>query len=180
MTSENQAPIPDNEEEPTSAEDHHYRMRFQWHDLMEDLIEDGRRRGLFDGLAGAGKPLDLDNHIYEGNNSLANQLMKANDIRPIWLSQRLAITEKIESFRATMERTWERYRATLAQSPGDSHRKALALGWDSVCKRWDEDISALNREIETYNLKRPPGQMEIFKLRLVDELQRIDAPRYLP
>ncbi|HMT20385.1 MAG TPA: DUF1992 domain-containing protein [Promineifilum sp.] len=164
---------------PTSDEEHRRRMRFQWNDLMEDLIEDGRRRGLFDDLPGAGRPLDLGQNLYEGNNTLANRLMKHNDIRPAWLAHRLDVTDKIDAFRADLRRTWTRYRVAFEQAPDSSHRPALSIGWDDACKDWQAAIEKLNKDVESYNLKRPSGQPELFKLRLSDELKRAGAPRYL-
>ncbi len=169
-------PSPEDNHDP---DEHHRRMRFQWHDLMEDLIEDGRRRGLFDALPGAGKPLNLDRNIYEGSNTLANQLMKDNDIHPAWLSNRLGVVEKIERFRSEMSRTWERYRSAFDQAQGQSHRQALNVGWDEVCRSWQSRIEEINKEIASYNLKRPREQMELYALRLADELKRIEAPRFL-
>ena len=164
---------------PQTNEDHRRRMRFQWHDLMEDLIEDGRRRGLFEDLPGAGRPLDLEHNLYEGSNALANRLMKHNDIRPAWLTHRIDVSERIDAFREEMRRTWERYRAAFEQAQGVAHRPALSIGWDDACRGWLATIEKLNKEIESYNLKRPRGQPELFKLRLDDELRRVDAPRYL-
>ena len=154
-------------------------MRYQREDLIEELIEDGQRRGLFEALPGAGKPLELEQNFYEGSAALANQLMKNNDIRPPWLSYRIDVTEKIEAFRADVRVTWERYRLAFEQAAGESHRPALSIGWDDACRRWQTTIEQLNKAIESYNLKRPRGQVELFKLRLNDELKRVDAPRYL-
>lgn len=154
-------------------------MRYQWHDLMEDLIEDGRRRGLFDELPGAGQPLNLERNIFEASNALANQLMKDNDIHPAWLSHRLGVSEKIEKLRAEISRTWDRYRLAFDQAQSQSQRQALNVGWDDNCKHWQTTIHDLNKEIASYNLKRPRGQMELFTLRLADELKRVEAPRYL-
>ena len=178
MSNDSESPAP-SDSEPASGDDHRRRMRFQWNDLIEDMIEDGRRRGLFEDLPGKGKPLDLEQNIYEGSSALANKLMKANEIKPAWLSQRMDVSEKIDQLRVEMRRTWTRYRTSFEQSQGETHRQALSLGWDDMCCRWQKSIEKLNKEIETYNLKRPNGQMELFKLRLDDELERIDAPRRL-
>jgi DnaJ family protein C protein 28 len=174
------------DDQPVSGEDHRRRMRYQWRDLMEDLIEDGRRRGLFDDLPGAGRPLDLEQNVFEGANTLANRLMKDNDIRPAWLNQRVEIVERIDGLRAEIGREWGRFRAAFDRAEGEghrpalsSHRLALASGWDDACRRWEGTIDRLNKEIDSYNLKRPPGQAEIIKLRLADELRRAAAPRYL-
>ena len=164
---------------PPAGEEHRRRMRFQFRDLMEDLIEDGRRRGLFDNLPGSGRPLDLDPNLYEGNNALANQLMKDNDVRPPWLTHRMDVSDKIDAFRADVARTWQRYGAARDQAAGESHRAALAIGWDEGCRNWQTKIEAINHDVDAYNLKRPRSQLELFRLRLADELKRVDAPRYL-
>lgn len=181
MTEKTQKSDPPSQDEGRAAtgDDHRRRMRFEWQDLMDDLIEDGRRRGLFDDLPGRGRPLNLDKHVYEGGNSLANQLMKDNDVRPAWLSHRLDVVAKVEGLREEIGRAWERYREAFERAHGDSHRPALTLGWDDNCQRWQETMDGLNKEIELYNLKRPSGQPEIYKLRLADELKRANAPRYL-
>ena len=67
----------------------------------------------------------------------------------------------------------------LRRAQGDGHRPALTIGWDDSCRRWETAIVALNKEIDGYNLKRPASQLELFKLRLDDELKRAGAPRYL-
>ena len=116
------------EEENGSQDEHRRRMRFQWNDLMEDLIEDGRRRGLFENLPGKGKPLNLEHNAYEGSNTLANQLMKANDAKPIWLAQRIGVSEKIDELRTEMARVWERYKMAFSHAYGDSHRQGSCAG----------------------------------------------------
>jgi len=121
----------------------------------------------------------LDENAFEGSARLANKLLKDNDLRPAWLSHRVNVVEKIDALRADIARTWGRYRQAFAQAQGAGHRPALTLGWDDACRRWETAIVALNKEIESYNLKRPMSQLELFKLRLDDELRRIDAPRFL-
>jgi hypothetical protein len=155
------------------------RMRHDWRDLIEDLIEDGRRRGVFDDLAGSGKPLDLSTNVHEGAMALANKLLKDNDLRPAWLSHRLAVQEKIDRLRADVAQTWARYEPSFREAPGETHRGALTIGWDDACNRWEEEIAALNRRIADFNLRRPAGSPEIYTLRLPDELARAGAPRYL-
>jgi len=154
-------------------------MRHEWRDLIEDLIEDGRQRGVFDELAGEGKPLELDSNLFEGSSALANKLLKENDLRPAWLSSRVIVMEQIDALRGDIRRTWDRYRLAFGHAQGEGQRSGLTIGWDDHCRRWETEIAKLNKQIENYNLKRRVSQMELFKLRLADELKRIDAPRYL-
>ena len=168
-----------NADERVAGARHRQRMVTEYRDLIEDLIEDGRRRGLFDDLSGAGRPLDLEQNVYEGSATLANKLLKDNDLRPVWLARRGDVVEKIDALRADIGRQWSRYRAAFDAAQGDGHRPALTIGWDDACRRWETAIVALNKEIDGYNLKRPASQLELFKLRLDDELKRAGAPRYL-
>lgn len=164
---------------PVADGDHRRRMRHDWQNLMDDLIEDGHQRGLFSDLAGQGRPLELEQNVYEGSAALANKLLKDNDLRPAWLAQRADVAGKIDALRADVARAWGRYRTAFQQAQGESHRAALTLGWDDTCRKWEEAIVKINKEIDAYNLKRPMAQLELFKLRLADELKRVDAPRYL-
>ncbi len=159
--------------------DKRLRMRFDWNNLIEDLIEDGRQRGLFDNLPGKGKPLDLGRPGDEQGNSLANQLLADNDLRPPWLAMRVAVDEQIADFRKRMTREWQRYQRAWTQSASDSVRTALALGWDDRCKEWAAEIVSLNSQIADYNLRRPSRGLEMYKLTLEHELERLQAPRQL-
>jgi len=42
---------------------HRQRIRHDWDNLIEDIIAEGRDRGLFDNLKGKGKPLDLNKSL---------------------------------------------------------------------------------------------------------------------
>ncbi len=177
-----QTPEDDDNLDDTQAEreaDRRLRMRFDWDNLIEDLIEDGRQRGLFDNLPGKGKPLDLGRPGDEQGNSLANQLLADNDLRPPWLAMRVMVDEKVAEFRKRMEREWRRYQQGWTQAESDSVRTALALGWNDRCKEWAAEVVSLNKQISDYNLRRPSRGLEMYKLTLETELERIEAPRYL-
>jgi DnaJ family protein C protein 28 len=155
------------------------RMRHDWDNLIEDLIEEGRQRGLFDDLSGKGRPLEMRPSLYEGSAALSNQLLKDNNLRPVWLSHRLSVQERIEQFRSDVARTWQRYDTAFQQAVGETHRTALTIGWDDECRRWEREIVEINKLVSNYNLRRPTSNLEIFSLRISDELKRVQAPRYL-
>lgn len=162
-----------------SAAVYRMRMHTDLKGLVEDLIEDGRQRGIFDNLKGKGKPLPLQRNIYEGSQELANRLLKDNQLRPAWISHRLTILERIEELRGEIGRTWQRYEEAVRLARGEGQTGALVVGWDDLCRKWEAEIVKINKLINDYNLKRPSERLEIFKLRLTDELQRAGAPRYL-
>ena len=55
MSDTDDSPRPNDDH--AAGDDHRRRIRTDFSDLIEDMIEYGRRRGLFDGLAGRGRPL---------------------------------------------------------------------------------------------------------------------------
>lgn len=173
------SPEPESENTRDPEAEKRGRMRFDWDNLIEDLIEDGRQRGLFDDLSGKGQPLDLRRNLFEGGQALSNQLLKDNNLRPAWLSHRLSVQERIDQFRQGVARSWQRYAAAYEQAAGETHRTALTIGWDDECRRWESEIIELNKLVGDYNLRRPSSNLEIFTLRLNDELKRVNAPRYL-
>ena len=159
---------------------HHLRMRFAWRDLIEEMIEEGRERGAFDNLRGAGKPLDLARNPFEEDRHLANALLKEHDLLPAWLLKRKAIGVEVQALRLDIGRRWARFsQAYVAAEKDHGRRAALRLGWDNACAVWQEEVTRLNKAIADFNLDRPSDNLELFKLRLDDELRRAGAARAL-
>ena len=169
-------------EEWTEADrqaEHKIRMRFEYRDLIEDLIQEGQQRGIFDNLKGKGKPLELKSDLYGAENRLANDLMREHDVVPQWLARRNVASVAVEELRDKIGRHWARHRQAYTLTQDDMRRKALSLSWDAHCREWEEEIMQINKQIDEYNLRRPGQSMELLKLRLGDELQRSGANRKL-
>ena len=159
--------------------EHKIRMRFEFRDLVEDLIQEGQERGAFDNLAGRGKPLNLDKNLYEGERELANALMKEHNVLPVWLVRRNAVQTVIDALRQDLLGGWRRHEEAYRLAQDDSRRKALSLSWWDACRYWERQIVEINKEIDEFNLRRPSDNMELFKLRLDLELNRAGARRDL-
>lgn len=175
---ENERPIkPD--ERPDELAEHRARMRHDWSNLIEDLIEEGRQQGLFENLPGKGKPLKLDNSPFGQENALAHDLLRKNELKPAWIANRTELMDRIENLRHDIQRTWTRYEQEYRYVQAESLRSALRINWDDACRKWDAQIRDLNKLINNFNLKRPSNNLEIYKLDLERELARVDAPRWL-
>ena len=72
-------PTPTDPQADKSSE-HRWRMRSDWDNLIDELIEEGRRQGAFDNLPGAGKPLNLRRNRYAPETELAHDLLRQNDL----------------------------------------------------------------------------------------------------
>lgn len=170
---------PSEENSPESNARYRYRMEHDWHNLIDDLIEEGREKGVFDNLPGKGKPLKLKRNLFAPEKELAHDLLKQNDLKPAWIMARGDLTAQIDSLRSDIKRKWTLYEREYRLSQGEGQLSALILAWDDACLKWTEAIVELNRDIDSFNLKRPSSTVELFKLNLDRELARIGARRYL-
>jgi hypothetical protein len=171
---------PEQKDENSGDElNHRQRIRHDWDNLIEDIISEGRERGLFDNLKGKGKPLDLNKTLFTGDKGLAHSLLKENDVLPAWIMQRNDILAAQSKLRTEMTSQWAWHERSFHLAKDERERGRLTISWDDVCRRWLAQIEELNKNTRSYNLKRPSDKLELFQLKLETELERIGAPRWL-
>ncbi len=153
------------------------RLRYERQQLIDELIQEGMDKGHFDNLPGKGKPLNLNKNPYAADMELANELLKENDLPPVWILQRNEILAKMAKLRAEIVRQWEWHEREFGIPTAEKGR--LTIRWDDYCLKWQAEIVELNKAIDAFNLKRPFDNIEIFKLNLENELKRVGAPRWL-
>lgn len=170
-------------EEPKEGVDdvaqHRYRMRYDWHNLIEDMIQEGQDKGVFENLKGKGKPLNLSKNPYGAESELAHRLLKDNNLTPAWIMNRNVIMQAVQVLRQEIDKVWTRHEREFRVIADQTHRDALTLSWDDACLRWQKQIAELNQQIADYNLKRPIANLEILQLDLLRELDRVGARRWL-
>ena len=167
------------EEENEHRVEHKMRMRFDWNNLIDEMIENGRSQGIFDDLKGKGKPLNLNKNPFNQNSEIADSLLKENKMVPAWLAQRNDTQTEIEALRQKINRTWRRYDQEYRFAQGAGIRSGLEIAWDDEIKKWEAAILKINKLVDSYNLKRPVNNLEMYKLRLDDELERVGSRRFL-
>jgi len=160
-------------ENPLELAEYRARLREDRQGLIEEIIQEGQESGLFDNLRGKGKPLNLNKNPYAADMELANELLKENNLPPAWILQRNEILAKTAMLRTEIERQWAWHQQAFAIP--SANKGKLTIRWDDSCLNWLEEITALNKSIESFNLKRPFDNIEIFKLNLEDELKRANA-----
>ena len=159
--------------------DYRYRLRNDRDSLVEEMIQEGLEKGLFDELKGAGRPLNLTSNPYEEEHKLAHELLKENKMRPAWMSQRTHVFEACQNLRKNIARNWAKYERAYRFAQAESQKGPLRANWNDLCKEWGNEIVKLNKQIDDYNLRRPVLNLELFKLNLERELARIGAKRWL-
>ena len=159
--------------------EHQFRMRFDWDNLIEDKIQEGKESGVFENLKGAGKPLNLNKNPFAKDKDLAHSLLKDNKMTPAWIGSRKMIIDNIDMLRGQIKKSWKRHEREYRILTDQIHRDSLVISWDDDCLHWEKNITELNKLINDYNLKRPINNLEILKLDLNRELEKIEAVRWL-
>jgi DnaJ family protein C protein 28 len=152
----------------------------EWANLVTKRIEEAMRRGEFDNLAGRGKPIHLEKNPYvpEGQ-EMANAILKNNDVTPTWIADRKEMLRAIEAWRDEFQRVVSQASSAWVAAGTDKRRQQIRDRWASWLLRWEDELTELNRRIGTFNLVQPINHLEIFKLRLDDELKRVGMARTL-
>jgi DnaJ family protein C protein 28 len=146
----------------------------EWQDLITEQLDEAAANGAFDNLPGKGEPLRLHEHPNEpADMRMANKLLKDNDLTPAWIGDRKALLAEIEALRAAMQQQWDQICARIESDGND--REAPALSWNRTLIQWEERIADLNRRIVDLNITLPVWRMELHRLRLDEELNRIGA-----
>lgn len=153
------------------------RSEAEWRDVVSQAIEDAMRQGEFDNLRGRGKPLNLERNPFtpEGYD-LAYEIMKNNNLAPAWLDARTEILREIERWRLRLRDLAGRLAAEAQRTAAPQQRDAFAKRLQAQRESLRAEVEALNRRIRDVNLQQPVVTMEVFMLRLDEELQRAGFP----
>lgn len=167
-----QPPLPNDDEAITEMD--------EWADLVSKRIEEAMRRGDFDNLAGRGKPLRVENEPFvPEDQQMAYKLLKNNDMTPYWIAERKEMLRSIETWRENFQRIVSEAHTAWVSAASDERRVQVRQSWERWLRRWDEEITDLNRRIGLFNLKQPITHLEIYKLRVDDELRKVGMKRQL-
>jgi DnaJ family protein C protein 28 len=131
-----------------------------WDSLVERRIQEAMAVGAFDNLAGAGRPLNLARNPYlDPSLELAYGLLKNSGYTPEWIARDKEIREEIEALRAR-----------LRSASQGRHDQAA---WQAALAAFEAALAQLNRKIDDFNLMAPVARGQRPRLRLEEELRRV-------
>jgi hypothetical protein len=134
-----------------------------WQSFVERQIQEAQERGMFDNLPGRGQPLRLEAvNPYEGTRALAHKILKDHGFAPEWIELDKEIRHELAAARSQLTRSYRRC------APGSS-------AWQWAVERFVQQIAELNAKIDLYNLKAPAMQFHRRRIRLEDELRRVEG-----
>ena len=97
----------------------------------------------------------------------------SNDLAPGWILERKELLGKIETLRDTLRKQANAQATALAAASDEATRAQLIDSWDYTTQQWQNELAVLNKRIGEHNITLPIRHLEIFKLRLTDELARL-------
>jgi DnaJ family protein C protein 28 len=132
--------------------------------LIEQKIQQAMAEGKFDNLPGKGKPLNLNKNPYlDPSQELAFDLLQNNQLAPAWIEKDKEIRRELETARNQLRQAWQAHQADpTATEP-----------WQRAVATFNEKLTKLNRKIDDFNLIAPMLSVQRGRLRLADELRRL-------
>ncbi len=147
-----------------SSEAAHARREQERADLIEQRIQEAMANGEFDNLRGRGKPLSFNTNPYlDPAQELAFGLLQNNNMAPAWIERDKEIRREVAAARDKLRLAWQAYQANLCSE----------TSWQAAIHSFNETLVKLNRKIDHFNLIVPLPTKQHFRLRLEDELRRV-------
>ena len=138
---------------------------------LEEILRQAIKEGKFKDLPGKGHPLDLDeNPLEDPEQRLVNKILANSGFSPAWIEDRREIETELERSRNQLLAARE-----LFGVGGSEEGKLNAIEWEKAVDRFREQITALNKRIESYNLKAPLAQLHLAKVDIRAEVDRISS-----
>jgi DnaJ family protein C protein 28 len=142
---------------------------------IEEMIQEAMQAGDFDNLRGRGKPLRLEKNLFAEDKELAYKLLKDNDYTLPWIADRLDTLARVDALRQEIGRQYHIYHEEYGRARSPEQRALLDHAWRATYNRLQAEVEALNRRITAVNLALPSPKLEILKLKLDREIEKLEA-----
>ncbi|RME86410.1 MAG: DUF1992 domain-containing protein [Caldilineae bacterium] len=145
-----------------------------WESWIEELIRDAQARGEFDNLPGKGKPLpSRRNPFLPEDRQMAYDLVQNSGYTLPWIDEGKEIDRRIARAREKLQRDYRWYRSRQARASTVELIEIEGI-WLRYRQAFAHEVDAINRVIDTYNLKVPALQFQKPRLILAEELARVE------
>lgn len=146
-----------------------------WENWVEERIREAQQAGLFDNLPGVGKPLRWQrNPFAPADQQLAFDLVQNAGYTLPWIEEGREIDDRIARARRRLQRDYAWYRQARDRATA-ADLLAVEAVWQRRRQAFGDEVAAINRAIDLYNLKAPSVQVHKLRLILADEFARLEA-----
>jgi len=147
-----------------------------WESWIEEKIRAAQEQGQFDNLPGAGKPLpDRRNPFLPADRQIAYDLLQGSGHTLGWIDDANETDRRLAAARQRLRQDHAWYQQALANA-APAQRPALDAAWERHRQTFAQELAAINRLIDDFNLKAPLGQLHKLRLILADELATLPPP----
>ena len=144
-----------------------------WESWVDQLIREAQARGEFDNLPGKGKPLaERRNPFLPDDSQIAFDLIQNSGYTLPWIDDARDIDGRVEAARRKLSQDYAWYQQQRQQPGADL--PALTIAWEKQRGAFAAEVTAINRLIDTYNLKAPSPQLHKLRLILAEEYARVE------
>ncbi len=134
-----------------------------WRGLVEQRIQEGIENGAFDNLAGAGKPLNLEEDAMVPEDlRMAYRLLRSNGLAPLWVQVNREIRDDVERL--------ARFRTFVAGRWRESNEVQQAHHRSEYAAR----VRDINDRILNYNITAPSLLVHFPMLIMADEMAKFE------
>jgi DnaJ family protein C protein 28 len=138
---------------------------------LEEILQRAIQEGKFADLAGKGKPLELYENPHEDpEKRIANKILADSGFTPGWIEERREIEANLKLSRNQLKAA----RELFLDSDSKNNCSELAE-WENALSRFREQMAALNKRIESYNLEAPLIQLHLSKVDIRVQVDRISS-----
>ena len=138
---------------------------------LEEILQQAIKEGKFKDLSGKGQPLELnENPLEDPEKRLVNKILANSGFSPAWIEDRREIESELEQSRDQLRAARGLFKEAASE---DRHHNMIE--WEKALDRFREQVTALNKRIESYNLEAPLIQLHLTKVDIRAEVDRISS-----
>ena len=135
---------------------------------QEDPLEQAVQGGEMDNLPGSGKPLDLEGYLDEDPDTrIAHRMLKSHGFSLPWIEEMKEIDRLLDQSRGRLRQAWKWYGASTNESGGYNTAR-----WEEAKAAFREQVTDLNRQLLTFNLKVPVARFQRSRIDPEREIQQ--------
>lgn len=161
-------------DEPELYEQSETPAQNRWLNVVEQQVTEAIQQGTFENLSGQGKPLDFsEDSLVPDDQRLAYKLLKNNDLTPAWIGERTDIQTKIGHWRATLQSQFRHYQVRWEEVTLHEEKVIIQQQWTDYLEQHQAKLQQVNRDIRALNLQQPVASLEIFHLKMEEEIKEL-------
>ena len=143
-----------------------------WGSFIDKKIREAMDEGEFDDLQGKGKPLDMDENMFEEDGKwAAHHLLKENGFTLPWISKKNEILTALDRAKIPLKRTYTLYLDRIGFRSND--QTAIHM-WNRAKDDYREKIAGINQQINDYNLMVPSDSFRMLNVYADIEIRKIE------